>query len=455
MATTTHYLSELIGKPVRDPLGLPVGRLDDLVVRIGEPFPPVTGLALRFGGDGKGIGPMATYLPWSQVAMVAADGITLSSTRLDMQRFRRRPGELLLKRDLLDQQVIDVHGRKLVRVNDVQLVAAGRAGTDLRLAGIDVGVKGLLRRLDLGRLAEWLSIHTPLDVPDRVIPWEGIDPVDLEELRPEQVAGEAAEVPPPLPAEQPGVTHGLQLMHEKLSELHPADLADLVAQLSAPDRAALFESLDVETAAEAMGELDPDMRGDVLEDMPIEAAVELLSEMPPDEAADALAEVSAERANELLSGLEVSEAQAVRRLMSYPPDTAGGMMNTDFVALQASVTSQDTIDTLRRLAPPAEEIYYVYVVDAAGKLVGVLSLRDLIVAQPTTKLQDLIRGRGEVVHVTVDEPEDEVIRVIDKYNLLAVPVTDESSRLVGVITVDDALAALLPEEHGRVLGLHR
>ncbi|MBI2952851.1 MAG: magnesium transporter [Chloroflexi bacterium] len=453
MVTTTYYLSQLIGKPVLDPQGQPVGRLDELIVRLGEPFPPVTGLALRLGG-GRGIGPLATFLPWGQVASVTPAGLILSSTRLDLQPFRRRDGELLLSRDLLDQQVIDLNGRKLVRVNDVQLVAAGREGIDLRLAGIDVGVQGLLRRLDLSGFAGWLSTHTPFSVPDRVIPWEGIDPVDLSDLQLEHLGGEYASVRARTTADQPVVAHGLQLTHEKLAELHPADVAELVAQLSAPDRAAIIESLDAETAAEALGELDPDMRGDVLEDLPTEAAVEILAELPPDEAADALAEVSARRADELLSGLNAADALAVRRLMSYPPDTAGGMMNTDFVALQANLTAQEMIDTLRKLAPPAEEIYYVYVVDQDRKLVGVLSLRDLIVAPPTTKVGEIIRD-GEVVHVPVDLPEDEVIHTLDKYNLLAVPVTDEANRLVGVITVDDALAALLPEGRSWFPGVRR
>jgi len=451
MATTIYYLSQLLNKPVRDPQGNPVGIVSDLIVRLGGSFPPVTALTLRLGGASRGIPPLATFLHWRQVASVSISGINLSSARLDLQRFRRRPGELLLDADLMDQQVLDLNGRKLVRVNDVQLVAAGPGGTDLRLAGIDVGLRGLLRRLDIEPLARWLDEHTPLDIPDRVIPWESIEPLDLVDLTPDQVGADIIEA-----GGRIGSSKGLKLTHEKLAALHPADVAELVAQMSAPDRAAILESLDTETAAETLGELEPEMQGDVLEDLPTETAVEILSELPPDEAADALAEVDPDRAAELLSGLDIRDARAVRELMAYPEDVAGGMMNTSFVAVTGSLTAQATIDRLRRLAPPAEEISYVYVVDENGKLIGALSLRDLIVAPPKARLADILAGKGEVVHVRADMPLDEVIHVIEKYNLLAVPVTDENEHLLGVITVDDAIEQLLPEETRRgLLRSHR
>jgi magnesium transporter len=246
-----------------------------------------------------------------------------------------------------------------------------------------------------------------------------------------------------------GGAYEIQLSHERLSALHPADVADLVEQLSAPERAAVMEGMEPEQAAEALGEMEPDVQGDLLEDLPTDAAVDILAELDPDEAADALAEVSDERADELLSGLHAQDAKAaaaVRQLMSYEEDVAGGMMTTSYVALHSNLTAQQTIDTLRQIAPPAEEVYYVYVVDEANCLIGVLSLRDLIVASPERKIGDIARSRTEVVAVRPDAPEEEVLRVLEKYNLLAVPVTDNEGHLLGVITVDDALSAALPEE---------
>lgn len=445
MAVTIYYLSQLIGKPVLDPTGRPVGLIGDFVVRLGTAFPPVTGFTIRLGGAGKTVAPRASFVQWSQVAEVSANGLRLASPKLDILPFRRRPGELLLDTDLLDQQVIDLNGRKLVRVNDVQLVSAGHGGIDLRLAGIDVGTLGLLRRLGLEGLARWLDRHTPLSVPDRVIPWEGVEPLDLADLPPE-LGGDG----------RPAPKHGLKLTHEKLAALHPADVADLVEQMAAPDRAAIMESLDAETAAETLGELEPELQADVLEDLSPQVAAEILAELPPDEAADVLAEMSADRADDLLRGLEPEEAEDIRELMAYDEDVAGGMMTNDFIALSANQTADETIKTLRKLAPPAEEVYYLYVVDQDMRLKGVLSLRDLIVAPPNARLEEIIhQEHEEIVHVPVDMEREEVIRLIDKYNLLAVPVVDEAERLVGVITVDDALAAALPEERRWLPRLHR
>jgi magnesium transporter len=455
----TYYLSQLVGKPVLGPQGRPVGQLDDIVVPLGGHYPPVTGLVIRIGSLGRVAGPRSTFLHWREVASVSRVGVSLlPSTRLDLMAFRRRPGELRLRADLLDQQVMDVHGRKLVRVNDVQLVASDAGGLDLRLAGIDVGLRGLIRRLDADRLAEWLTRRTRVHVSDRVIPWEYIEPVDLTGAPDEGPAAAGGVGGVGESDAAPVGAFGLQVAYEKLSALHPADVAELVAQLSAPDRASVLESLEAGHAADTLGELDPDIQGGVLEDLPTDAAVDILAELPPDEAADALAEVSEERAHELLSGLDAEDAAAVRQLMAYPEDDAGGMMTTDYVALEGHLTAQKTIDELRRLAPPAEEIYYVYVIDSLGVLTGVLSLRDLIVAPPDTEISGvaLSVSAGNVVHVPVDLPMDEVVRVFDKYNLLALPVTDEAGRLVGVVTVDDALAAVLPqEERRRPQGLRR
>lgn len=452
MAVTTHYLSELVGKPVRDPRGNPVGLLGDLIVRLTGPFPPVAGLTLRVGGVGRDVRPLATFMAWSQVAELDVGGIALSSARLDLQPFRRRSGELLLENDLMDQQVMDLDGRKLVRVNDVQL-AAGRRGVDLRLAGIDVGPLGLLRRLVGPRFARLVNEGLRLGVKDRVIPWEDVEPVDFAELPPDlQSIAPAEEVG--LGAGRVSLGHGVRLGHEKLAALHPADVAEIVAQLSARDRLTVLESLETEQAAETIGELDPEIRGDVLEDLPTEAAVDILSELPPDEAADALAEMSEERADELLGGLDREEAEAVRELMTYREDVAGGMMSNDYVALPADLTAAATIDELRRLAPSTEEVFVIYALDASGRLVGFVSLWDLIVAPPDARLGE-IGEIGELPHVSVEASRDEVVETIEKYNLLALPVTDESGHLVGTITIDDALASLLPEEQSRLLGRRR
>jgi magnesium transporter len=418
MAATTYYLSELIGKPVSDHHGHPVGLLGDLIVRLTGPFPPVAGLTLRVGGAGRGVRPLATFISWSQVAAIGGGGITLSSVRLDLQPFRRRSGELLLENDLMDQQVMDLDGRKLVRVNDVQLAAAGAVGTDLRLAGIDVGALGLLRRLGGSRFARFLDERLRLGVEDRVIPWEDVETVDFADLPPEmQSIAPTQEIG--LGAGRASLGRGVRLAHDKLAALHPADVAEIVAQLSARDRATVLESLEVEQAAETIGELDPEIRGDVLEDLPTAAAVDILSELPPDEAADALAEMSEERADELLEGMDQEEADDIRELMAYHEDVAGGMMSNAYVALPAQLTVAATIDELRRLAPPTEEVYAIYALDDDGRLIGACSLRDLIVSQPDARLGDIGEHHEELPHVSVEASRDEVVEMIEKYDLLS------------------------------------
>jgi len=436
VATQVLYLSQVLERRVLDPRGDPVGHLGDLVVRLEGQYPPVIGLTLRLAG-GRGIGPLSAFTPWDLVGTISPNAVVLSSARLNLERFRRRQNELLLRTDLLDQQVIDVSGRKLVRVNDVQLVALGPMGLNVRLAGVDVGLLGLARRLGIERPIAWLGRRlTGRDI-DRVIPWQDIEPIDLAEL-----PGDEAGAGPP--GSDRTATRPIRLAHSKLAALHASEVAELVAMLSAPERTAVLESLEAGLAAETIGELEPEMRADVLEDLPRESAIEILAELPPDEAADTLAEVPQDVADELLQGLEPAEAEEVRTLMAYPEDTAGAMMSTSFVALPSSLTAEDTITELRRLAPPADEIYYVYLVGENGEVDGVVSLRDLIVADPKQRIGEVARARGPVVTVPATASKDEVVEAIDKYNLLAIPVVDDESRLVGVVTVDDALAEALP-----------
>jgi magnesium transporter len=442
------YLSQLLERTVLDPTGNPLGHLGDLVVRLEGPYPPVIGLTLRLAG-GRGVGPLSAFMHWDQVRSLSPQAVILGSARLNLQRFRRRQRELLLRTDLLDQQVIDVSGRKLVRVNDVQLVTLGSTRLDVRLAGVDVGGLGLLRRLGVERPVTWVGQRVAARPLDRVVPWADIEPIDLAEL-----PGEEAPVGTPGDDDR-DARPPIRLAHAKLAALHASEVAELVAMLSAPDRTAVLESLETEFAAETVGELEPEMRADVLEDLPRDSAIEILAEMPPDEAADALADVPQEVADELLEGLEPEDAEDVRSLMSYPDESAGAMMSTSFVALPSSLTAEQTIAELRRLAPPADEIYYVYLVGEGGVLDGVVSLRDLIVAQPDQPIGEVAATRDPVITLPASASKDDVVDAIDKYNLLALPVVDEERRLVGVVTVDDALAEALPPRRHWLRGVGR
>jgi magnesium transporter len=408
------YLSQAIGRPVRDQAGEPIGKVADLIVAIGDRYPPVTGLVVRTNGR-------EIFLHWQAVASLDATGATLGTTAIDIGRFQQRPNEIRLKLDLMDRQIVDIDGRKVVRVNDLRLDEVEGA---LHLVAVDVGPSGLLRRL--GIEGPWRTIARGLrrEVPERYIDWEDVDPVERS------IASVKLRVP-----------------HKGLAELHPADLATIIDQLSRNDRVGLIESLDDEAAADAIGEMEPEAQVDILEDLEPERAADILEEMDPDDAADLVADLPEETRVEILGLMEKDEAEEVQELMTYAEDTAGGIMTTEFVAVPASLTAAQTIDRLRELEPDAETIYYVYVTDSQGRLVGVLSLRDLIVAKPGTRISSFMYD--EPVAVRTGASQEEVTEIVARYNLLAVPVVDDEGRLEGIVTVDDAMDTLLPHPSRR------
>jgi magnesium transporter len=403
------YLSQVIGRPVRDRQDEPIGKVADLIVAVGEPYPPVTGLVVQT--EGRRI-----FVPWSSVASLDESGARLRTRTIDIDKFKQRPDEILLRQNLLDKQIVDIDGRKVVRVNDLRLDEV--AGV-LRLVAVDVGGAGLLRRLGVDGPFRTVARNLRLAVPEKYIDWEDVDPVETS------IASIKLRVP-----------------HQGLAELHPADLATIIDQLAPRDRAGVLASLDDEAAADAIEEMEPDTQVEVLEDLEPARAADILEEMSPDDAADLVADLSESARDEILALMEREEAAEVRELLGYPEDTAGGIMTTEFVAVPATLTAAETIDRLRELEPDAETIYYVYVTDDEGRLVGVLSLRDLIVAPPDTPISEVMIREPVAVGALADQ--DEVAEVVAHYNLLAVPVVDDDGRLAGIVTVDDAIDTVLP-----------
>ena len=404
-----HFLSRCIGLPVRDPSGEPLGTIADLIVAIGGKYPPVTGLVART--DRRRI-----FIPWRDVAAFDTAGARLRVRTIDMGKFQQRDNEILLKADLLDKQIVDIEGRKVIRVNDVSLDnVEGR----LRLVAVDVGAAGLLRRLGIEGGFRTIARNLRLPVPERYIDWEDVDPLDST------IASVRLRVP-----------------HRRLAQLHPADLADIIEDLAPRDRAGVLASLDDESLADAVEEMDPDSQVDILEDLTPERAADILEEMSPDDAADLVADLDQETRDEILSHMERDEAEEVQELLGYPEDSAGGIMTTEYIALDEHLTAGEAIDRLRELEPDAETIYYVYVTAEEGQLAGVVSLRDLIVAKPDTPIREVMIR--EPVAVAVTAGQDEVAEVVAHYNLLAVPVVDEQDVLLGIVTVDDAIDTVIP-----------
>ena len=322
---------------------------------------------------------------------------------IDITKFSQRPHEILLKADLLDKQIVDIEGRKVIRVNDVRL---DEIDGQLRVVAVDVGAAGLVRRLGMEGPFRTVARGLRRGVPERYIDWEDVDPLDstIASIR-------------------------LRVPHARLAELHPADLADIIDQLTPRDRLGVLASLDDEALADVVEEMEPDTQVEVLEDLEPSRAADILEEMSPDDAADLVADLSDRSRDEILALMEHDEAEEVRDLLAFPEDSAGGLMTTEFVGVPATLTAAETIDRLRELEPDAETIYYVYVVDDDGRLVGVLSLRDLIVARPETQIAEVMID--EPVAVRALEPAESVAETIAHYNLLAVPVVDDEGRLVG------------------------
>ena len=403
------YLSQAIGRPVLDVKGESIGKVDDLIVALGDRYPPVTGLVVAT--DRRRI-----FLPWSHVASFDGRGARLSTGQIDITKFQGRPDEIQLRADLLDKQIVDIDGRKVVRVNDLRL---DDVEGQLHLVAVDVGAAGLLRRLGIEGGYRVLARNLRLPTPERYIDWEDVDPVESS------VASIKLRVP-----------------HAGLSELHPADLATIIDQLTPRDRAGVIAALDDEAAADAIEEMEPETQVEVLEALAPERAADILEEMSPDDAADLVADLDQTTRDEILALMEVDEAEEVQELLGYPEDSAGGIMTTEYIALDEALTAAESIDRLRELEPDAETIYYVYVTDDTDHLTGVLSLRDLIVAPPATPIREVMIREPVTVGVLADQ--DEVAEVVAHYNLLAVPVVDGEDRLVGIVTVDDAIDTVIP-----------
>jgi CBS domain-containing protein/sporulation protein YlmC with PRC-barrel domain len=408
------FLSDFLNAEVVDVRQHRVGRVRDLVVVMAEPFPKVTGVILKNNRKVRS-------LDWSVVRSWDNKELSLKVDATGLQPHGRADTELWLARQILDKQIVDMDGRRVVRVNDLQLSQVD--GTML-VVGVDIGSRGLARRVGLEGLGRRITATLGLDWPQRLISWEAVDPVktDVSSVK-------------------------LRIAHTKLARLHPADIADIVNELSPDDRSAIFAALDDEKAADTLEEIDePQMQASILERLDVERASDILEAMAPDEVADLLADMPRERAQQLLQKMEEDEAGDVEELLAYREDTAGGLMTTEYVAVLHTLTAAEAIERLRELEPDAESVYYVYVVDEEGHLLGVLSLRDLIVAKPETRIRDFMIKN--VISVRLDAGPREVAEVTSKYNLLAVPVVDEHNRIHGIVTVDDIMERVMPARAG-------
>jgi magnesium transporter len=400
------YLSQVLGRPILDLEGERVATLKDVIVRLGEvDHPPVAGFVARYRRRDF-------FLPRWRISHFGEQGVRLNADILDLRPFMRREGEVLLARDVLDKQLIDVDGKRVVRVNDVQII---EAANEWHVTGADVGLIGLWRRL----------------APSFMRPGRPVEVIDWADVG--YLATDAATVQ-------------LKSSRGKLARLHPVEIARLAAAFSYQQGAEIVESLDDETAAETLEEMAAARQAQILADMDEERAADILEHMSPDEAADVLGDLPESKAEDLLNLMEDDEQSEVAELLPYEDDTAGGLMTTEFVTLPRDLTVGEALARLREMAETPNMIYYLYVVESEGswKMAGVIALRSLILSDTSAPLEQVMRREVQFAHP--DDAAPEVAQKIAEYNLLALPVLDDSGDILGIVTFDDAIEILLPKD---------
>lgn len=406
------YFSQLINQNIWDGYGNIVGKLEDVLIDATEKkMPPIVALSLKKNDAG------IDFIPANQIASLWPS-ITLKVGKDRIRPFHPSGHELPLLDRVLDQQIVDTEGKRLVRVNDLQLALAR---DQFVLTGVDVSGTGLLRRLGLEKIGKAIGGVIKKAPGAVVIPWEFVASIEHDDpLR-------------------------LSVSQHKIVKMPPADIAAIVDELDRHTTTALLEGFNNQDLADTLEESSPDLQMAILSNLSPERAADILEEMDPDEAADILADLPDGTSETLLDLMELDEALEVRSLLTYPEDTAGGIMTTEFAHVPNNLTIQEAIDFLRQSedARDDEIMYYVYILDEAGRLCGMVTLRDLVMADPQNSLRQW--EQGDQITVEPLTPEKEVAYQIAKYNLLSIPVINpESKEMLGIVTVDDAVDIVLP-----------
>jgi magnesium transporter len=403
-------LSEMLGAAVRDGSGSLRGRVREVAVAPQEHPTRIAFLVVRTP-DGDRILPASDVRSYGAIVRSTGDGTT-------WQPFTSFDGVLLLKRDLLDQQIIDVYGRKVVRVNDVELYSNPvNSHIDLDVLAVDVGARGAVRRLAKGLVPSFTLRALLEKIPPRVIPWQYVDLIETDAARRVK----------------------LKIAYEGLSKMHPADIADIVEDLPPAEQRAVFEALDEEVAAETLEEIDPEVQVAIVESLDSNRAADIVEEMDPDAAADLLGDLTARRSGEILKEMEPEERQEVTQLLEFGEHTAAGRMTTEFIAVPETGTVADAIEALRQFEGSAEAVATIYLTGPGNVLSGAVPLVRIAISPPDMRLKSI---REQPATCAPDTPEQEVAELFDKYNLITLAVADEHGRLSGIITADDVISML-------------
>lgn len=410
MAEQILYLTELLGLKVYDLKGRKLGVIKDaaLVPRV---HPSRIDRYLVGGGWAW------LTIRYDQVRAITFEGIYLKDEQLTP--YHSDESMLRLMRDLVDQQIIDGQGRKVVRVTDVTFTCQHDTDGDaLNIIEVDIGLRSIFRRLLQGVLpAKWVRrLQGP--IPPHSLKWEYCTILESDPQRRLQ----------------------LNISNKMLEEMHPADLADIVEDLSPDDREAIFENIDSEVAADTLSEVEPEIQASILESLDTETAADIVEEMSPAEAADALNELEDQTSQEILAEMEAEPKTEVRELLEFDEDSAGGLMNTEYVALPENATVADAMRAIQSHEEVLEKLNTLFLVDAEERLTGAVPIARLFVASGATPLRDL--ALDDLIHTDIAEKQSNITEVFDKYSLLALPVVDHAGKLSGAITADDIISVL-------------
>lgn len=399
------YFSEILKKPVFDNTGKRIGRFKDAIVSSEVSYPIIKAIIVDT------LDKKTFNIPYSYIVTIGKE-IKLSTTIDNISEYKIKKLDIRLAEDVLDKQVVDIEDKKIRRVNDIKITYSNGY---YHIIGVDIGFYGILKRLGLEAIAKSFRVRSN----ENIIAWEDIDTLgpDYSKLK-------------------------LKVPKGKIKKLHPADIAEIVDQLGLNESLNILNSLDDEAAADTLEEVSPERQVSLLEGMGSQRAAEILDEMDPDDAADVLGDLPVEKAEELLDLMEPEESEDLRRLLEYPENTAGGIMTTEYAYVDQDLTVREVMKSLRKIAKEVETIYYVYVVNKNGDLVGVTSLRDIILADPDKKITDVMHTN--IIIADILEDQEEIAKKIAKYNLLALPVVEDKKKLRGIITVDDAIDIVLP-----------
>jgi magnesium transporter len=407
------HATEVLGAEAYDNYGNFVGRVKEMFIEPADQPNRVSRLLL---GRGRYRPLVARY---DQVGFVAPGTIKLTTDESALELYRPNEAWLAVRKDLLDQQIIDTHGRKVVRINDVDLAEHRTNGNvELRVAQVDVGLAGAVRRLLQGVVPPSAIRRIQEKLPPSTIRWEFVNLIEPDPMRRVK----------------------LRLSSQKLAKLHPADLADIMEEVSPAERQSIINSLDEETAAETIAELDKRLQTQVVEKLDPEKAADIIEEMRPDEAADLLANLPVETSTELLQEMERKDAQEVRELLKFEEHTAGGMMNTEVVVVGEDATRGEVLDYIRFHEVPVDQIDNVVLINREATLAGTVPIARLILAGAEQPMSEL--AMTPVISIRPESDDREVFELFDKYNLRSLTVVDEEDHPIGAITVDDVVSRL-------------